>query len=52
LGTASTRFIQGTEISVFNNPSALQFCVFRAKSATDSGMKSATDSGLIAAIPI
>jgi hypothetical protein len=27
-------------------------CVFRAKSATDSGMKSATDSDLISAIPI
>jgi hypothetical protein len=27
-------------------------CVFRGKSATDSGMKPATDSDLIAAIPI
>jgi len=27
-------------------------CVFRRKSATDSGMKSATDSDLISAIPI
>jgi len=27
-------------------------CVFRGKSATDSGMKSATDSDLISAIPI
>jgi hypothetical protein len=27
-------------------------CVFRAKPATDSGMKSATDSDLISAIPI
>jgi transposase len=27
-------------------------CVFRAKSAIDSGMKSATDSDLISAIPI
>jgi hypothetical protein len=27
------------------------FCVFRAKSAGDSGMKSATDSDLISAIP-
>jgi hypothetical protein len=27
-------------------------CVFRAKSAADSGMKSAPDSGLISAIPI
>jgi transposase len=27
-------------------------CVFRVKSATDSGMKSATDSDLISAIPI
>jgi hypothetical protein len=27
-------------------------CVFRAKSATDSGMKSATDSDLMSAIPI
>ena len=27
-------------------------CVFRAKSAADSGMKSATDSDLISAIPI
>ena len=31
----------------------MQFgCVFRAKAATDSGMKSATDSDLIPAIPI
>ena len=27
-------------------------CVFRAKSAGDSGMKSATDSDVISAIPI
>jgi hypothetical protein len=27
-------------------------CVFRTKSAIDSGMKSATDSDLISAIPI
>ena len=27
-------------------------CVFRAKSAIDSGMKSATDSDVISAIPI
>jgi hypothetical protein len=27
-------------------------CVFRAKSAADSGMKSATDSDVISAIPI
>jgi integrase len=27
-------------------------CVFRTKSATDSGMKSATDSDLISATPI
>jgi hypothetical protein len=27
-------------------------CVFRAKSAADSGMKSASDSDLISAIPI
>jgi hypothetical protein len=27
-------------------------CVFRGKSATDSGIKSATDSDLISAIPI
>jgi hypothetical protein len=27
-------------------------CVFRAKSAADSGMKSATDSDLISAIPM
>jgi hypothetical protein len=27
-------------------------CVFRGKSATDSGMKSATDSDLISAIPM
>jgi len=27
-------------------------CIFRGKSATDSGMKSATDSDLISAIPI
>ena len=30
----------------------LYVCVFRGKSATDSGMKSATDSDLISAIPI
>src|SRR4051794_18399022 len=30
----------------------LQACVFRTKSAIDSGMKSATDSDLISAIPI
>jgi hypothetical protein len=29
-----------------------QSCVFRAKSAADSGMKSATDSNVISAIPI
>jgi hypothetical protein len=29
-----------------------QGCVFRAKSAGDSGMKSATDSDVISAIPI
>jgi transposase-like protein len=33
-------------------PRDRQACVFRAKSATDSGMKSATDSDLISAIPI
>jgi len=27
-------------------------CIFRAKSATDSGMKSATDSDLISATPM
>jgi hypothetical protein len=31
---------------------AFRDCVFRRKSATDSGMKSATDSDLISAIPI
>ena len=29
-----------------------EVCVFRAKSAADSGMKSATDSDLISALPI
>ena len=32
--------------------SSYRYCVFRGKSATDSGMKSATDSDLISAIPI
>ena len=32
--------------------SAAVECVFRGKSATDSGMKSATDSDLISAIPM
>jgi hypothetical protein len=30
----------------------IELCIFRAKSAGDSGMKSATDSDLISAIPI
>ena len=32
--------------------SSYRYCVFRGKSATDSGMKSATDSDLIWANPI
>jgi hypothetical protein len=40
-------------LNLSNRQIALELgCVFRAKSATDSGMKSATDSDVISAIPI
>ena len=33
LGTAATRFIQGAEISVFNNPSALRYLLLSVNSS-------------------
>jgi len=47
--------LTGAALSVFRHLHvhlAPSKCVFRAKSAADSGMKSATDSDLISAIPI
>jgi hypothetical protein len=41
--------------ALFGKPSPVPqrpVCVFRGKSATDSGMKSATDSDLISATPM
>jgi hypothetical protein len=42
----------GTSLAIMLPTTLRSYCVFRVKSATDSGMKSATDSDLISAIPI
>jgi len=36
LGPASTRFVQGSEISIFSNPDALQFLILQANVGTFS----------------
>jgi len=55
MGIAGVVVITGASSGIGRCAAALfasQGCVFRAKSAGDSGMESATDSDLISAIPI
>ena len=58
LTTKGLKVATGTivDATIINAPSSTKnadkACVFRGKSATDSGMKTATDSDLISAIPI
>jgi len=58
LTTKGLKVATGTivDATIINAPSSTKnadkACVFRGKSATDSGIKSATDSDLISAIPI